>query len=111
MSKGTAEFYYLSPCLRNPLTLLTNSLANYPQFAGRTLLASGSATVEIVTSCVRSDSMILFGSQAPTNTASGKAGFIEVKSINPGAAFSFGIADGNTMARDTTIMWLIFQKG
>lgn len=78
-------------------------------FVGRTNLASGSATVTVSTALVQSDSLILMGAQATTNQASGFGQPIEVKSINPGVAIVFGTAEGVALARDTTIMWLLWR--
>lgn len=92
---------------RAPLTTLANSAVN--QFAGLTTLASGSATVTVSTTAVTSDAIIQFSSKAPTAQASGTYRPIEVRSINPGVAFSFGVADGVAIPRDTTIMWQIVK--
>lgn len=94
--------------LRRPPFTLANSDAS--QWAGRTTLNSGSATVTVSTDAVNSDSLILLGPEAPgTNVASGFAKPIEVKSKNPGAAFVLGTTDGVAMARDTTVAWLVYR--
>lgn len=81
------------------------------QYAGRTTLNSGSATVTVSTTIVDSDSIILtgFASGDAADVGSGLAKGIEVKSLNPGNAMVLGTVDGITMARDTTIMWVVFR--
>lgn len=69
----------------------------------------GAATVTVSTTNVDSDSIILTGLHQVTNTASGFSRHIEVKSINPGVAFTIGVADSVAIARDTAVMWLIFR--
>lgn len=80
------------------------------QFAGRTTLNSGSATVTVSTTLVGSDSVILLGAQAPTNQASGVANrSVEVKSINPTNHFIIGTSDGQAIARNTIVSWVLFK--
>ena len=95
------------PLLRGPAYTEANSGPS--QFAGRTTLSSGSATVVISTSVVKSDSLIFAQPEANTRQSSGVAQPIEVMSIADGAHFSFGTADGEALARDTTIMWGILN--
>lgn len=106
MSHPTLEQLWRA-ILRGPLTVRAASASN--QFAGRTTLASGSATVTISTTVVQSDSIILLTAEAATNQASGFAKPPEVKSISPGNFFTVGWADGNAVARNTTIMWTIIR--
>ncbi len=79
------------------------------QFAGRTTLSSGSATVVVSTSVVKSDSIILRTPESNTRQSSGVAQPIEVMSIADGSHFTFGTADGQALARDTTIMWMLLN--
>lgn len=91
---------------RGAPTFKTTSSPN--QFAGRTLLASGSNTVVVSTRTVGSDSIILTSLQAATDQASGFGQGVEVKSINPGNAFVMGWQDPNSKpARDTTVHWVL----
>ena len=99
----------------NPLELLRRAFFTGPpvtkaqsasnQFAGRTTLSSGDATVAVSCSVVKSDSIILYGVEANTRQDSGVAAHIEVMSIIDGSGFAFGTAGTETPARDTTIMW------
>lgn len=93
------------PHLRGPM--LTNANSDDFQWAGRTTLGSGSSTVTVSTAVVNSDSIVLLGSQAATNQASGVSTPIEVKSINPGNHFILGTSDGDSLSRDTTVMWMV----
>jgi len=92
---------FFGPTLRGPVLTKAQSASN--QFAGRTTLASGSATVTVSTTSVKSDSIIFHALQAATVSS----GAICVRSINPGVAFSFGWTDGGARAFDSTIMWRI----
>lgn len=104
MPRGQQERLF-HPNLRGPM--LTDANSDDYQWAGRTTLGSGSATVTVSTAVVNSDSLILMGSQAATNQASGVSTPIEVKSIDPGNHFIIGTADGDALARDTDIMWMV----
>jgi hypothetical protein len=77
------------------------------QFAGRTTLQSGSATVVVSTTSVDSDDIILLGPMASTGITSGKA--IEVKSINPSNAFVLGTVDATAAPGDRVIGWMIWR--
>lgn len=104
--RTTPEIMTASPMFRRPLFVPAQSKSN--QYAGRTTLASGSATVTVSTTVVNSDSIVWMGLAAPgTNVASGQFKAIEVKSIDAGNAFVLGTADGVAMARDTVVMWTI----
>lgn len=106
MGKVTAEQVWRGN-LRGPLAVKANSAAN--QFSGFTTLASGSATVTVSTTSVKSDSLILMGLRGTANVNSATGRPVEVKSIVDSSYFSFGTADGVAMARDTTISWLLFR--
>ena len=96
------------PTLRGPLRTRTNSQeASF--WAGRTTLNSGSATSTVSTTLVQSDSIIQYGIEANTRQDSGVASPIEVMSIADGVSFTFGTAGGETIARDTTIMWSLMR--
>ena len=98
-----AEFLF-KPTLRGPMRTRTAPTEANP-WAGRTTLNPGSATVTVSTSVVKSDSIIQALVEANTRQSSGVATPIEVMSIQEGVSFAFGTAGGETLARDTTIMW------
>ena len=106
MPRQTAEQIFAG-MLRGPLVTKAVSATN--QWAGLTTLSSGSATVTVSTTSVASDSIIQFSARAAANQSSGTYRPIEVKSINPGVAFSFGVSDGVAIPRDTTLMWQIIK--
>ena len=93
--------------LRGPLRTRASSASN--QWAGRTTLNSGDATVAVSCSVVQSDSLIMYGVEANIRQDSGVAAHIEVMSIIDGSGFAFGTAGGETLARDTTIMWSLMR--
>ncbi len=92
---------------RGPPFILANSGPS--QFAGRITINSGSATVTVSTSIVKSDSIILHDVESNTLQSSGVAAPINVMSVVDGAHFSFGYAGGETPAGDRTIMWMILN--
>lgn len=79
------------------------------QFAGRTALNSGSATVTVSTNVVEADSIILLTPQAHTNAVSGYLP-LDVRTISPGNFFTVGHADGAAKARDVTVMWMMIKS-
>ena len=93
--------------LRGPLRTRASSASN--QWAGRTTLNSGSATVTVSTTTIKSDSIIKYGVEANTRQESGVGAPIEVMSIQEAVSFAFGFAGGETVARDTTIMWWLMN--
>ena len=95
------------PTLRGPLRTRASSASN--QWAGRTTLSSGDATVAVSCSTVQSDSIIMYGVEANTRQDSGVGAAIEVMSIIDGSGFAFGTSGGETLARDTTIMWSLMN--
>ncbi len=95
------------PTLRGPLRTRASSASN--QWAGRTTLNSGDATVAVSCSTVQSDSIIQYGIEANTRQDSGVGAGIEVMSIIDGSGFAFGTSGGETIARDTTIMWSLMR--
>lgn len=93
-----------APILRGVLTTEATSKVN--QWAGRTVLASGDATVTVSTQAVAADSIIRYGVQAHVDQASGSiTRGIEVKTISPGNFFTLGTADGIAEIRNVTVMW------
>ena len=93
--------------LRGPMRTRASSASN--QWAGRTTLNSGDATVTVSTTTIKSDSIIQYGVEANTRQDSGVASPIEIMSIQDGVSFAFGTAGGETLARDTTIMWSLMR--
>lgn len=87
--------------------MLTRASSGPNQFAGRTTLNSGSATVTVSSTVVKSDSIIMLAVEANTRQDSGVAAPIEVMSVFEGGHFTLGTAGTETLARDTTIMWEI----
>ena len=108
MARPTAEQIFRM-FVRAPATVKANSGPN--QFAGLTTIVSGTATGVVSTTAVDSDSLVFFGARAnlATNVASGAIKVFEVKSINPGNAFTFGTQDGQALGRDTVIHWMIWR--
>lgn len=90
---------------RGPLTLKASSAAN--QFSGLTTLNSGSATVTVSTTQVKSDALISLTMQAATRQNSGFAKPLEVSSLVHGSYFVIATADGVAIPRSTTVMWEI----
>ena len=99
---------HFKPTLRGPMRTRTNSQEG-SFWAGRTTLSSGFAPVAVSTSVVQSDSIIQYGIEANTRQDSGVGAAIEVMSIEDGVSFAFGTSGGETIARDTTIMWSLMR--
>jgi hypothetical protein len=76
------------------------------QFAGRTTLASGDATVTASTTVVQADDIVRISVSAATDAASGALGAtVEVRSISAGNFITFSTPDGVAANRSTTVMW------
>ena len=84
-----------------PRTLAASSTG---QFAGRTLIASGSTTVVVSTTAVQSDSIISMSIQV---TSISVVTPMAVRAIADGGIFTMGWATGTAAAEDVTIMWQI----
>lgn len=93
--------------LRGPGHTKAQSATN--QWAGRTTLASGSATVTVSTTVVGSDSIINLGIEGNANVASGTNRVVEVKTLSPGNFLTVGTQDGQAIPRDTTVHWMIWK--
>lgn len=93
------------PFLKGPAITQANSSPD--QWAGRTTLSSGSATVTVSTRQVNSDSLIWHGAEGNANVASGTNRVTEVKTISSAAYFTLGTQDGQAIPRDTILMWEI----
>ena len=99
-----------APFFKGPSFMRTNS--HGAQFAGRTTLNSGSATVVVSTANVTSDSLIFLSMEGNANVASGTAiRPTEVKTISDGNYFTLGTQDGVGIARNTVLMWEIKTPG
>ena len=110
-------------CPIYPLELLNRALAKGPlmvpttagrnQFAGRTALASGTASVTVSTAIVNSDSLIFHAFQVTsTSVASGGVSVaLVVNSIVSGISFAFATQDGIGRTPGGTIMWEIRRTG
>ena len=92
------------PLFRGMPRTIATSAAN--QFAGRTTIDSGSATVTVSTNAVEADSIISLALQIGVASL-GIAVPCVVKSINPGNHMILGWADNTAVTRDVTIMWRI----
>ena len=96
------------PTLRGPMR--TRTAPTEPNaWAGRTTLNSGDATVTVSSTLIQSDSIVQIGVEANTRQDSGVGAAIEVMSIQDGVSFAFGTSGGETLARDTTIMWSLMK--
>lgn len=98
---------YLSRAfLRAPLALrATSGMAG--QFAGRTTLASGTATATVSTTNIKSDSLVSLGFQIATTCGSGIGYNIGISSLVHGVSFAVGYLDGQGRAPGGTVMWEI----
>jgi len=94
--------------LKGPLLTSTNS-AKTDAWAGVTAIASGTATVVISTTAVKSDSLFQIALQSLTDQASGVGRCVEVRTIVDGGYFILGFADGKTQPRDVNAHWMIFN--
>lgn len=95
------------PTLRGPMRTRTAPTEANP-WAGRTVLASGSATVTVSTATVQSDSIITFSTEVGTLGVNSGAGIV-VTSIADAVSFMFGRASGQAVAWDETIMWSLMR--
>ena len=102
------ELHYV-PWYRGPSFIDINSAAT--QFAGRTTLNSGSTTVVVSTTNVRSDSLVFLSMLGNANVASGQNRVTEVKTISDSGYFTIGTQDGVAIARNTVIMWEVKLPG
>lgn len=89
--------------LKGPSMTMANSSQN--QWAGRTTLASGQATVTVSTIQVQSDCLIFATPMHVTAQNSGFGGGVCVRSISEGNSFVLGWTDAVGRAFDATIMW------
>ena len=98
------------PLFKGRLTLPTSLNPAGGQFAGRTDIASGGANVEVLTTAVKSNSIIRYGVQVPDGTATAaNSAFsqIVVTSLVDSVGFMFARSDDTARARIDTIMWEI----
>lgn len=96
------------PLLEGAMTART--AAGDGQFAGRTVLQSGSASVTVSTAVVNSDSIIRYGSEVSSvGIGANSGGAIVVNSVISGTSFAFARATGVDVAWDETVMWEIMR--
>jgi len=105
--------------MSNPKELLHGALLKGPlktisavgdqQFAGVTTIGSGTATVTVSTTVIKSDSIILCGVQALSNQASGSGIGAEVRTISDSTHFVLGNSDGSSQAFARNIHWMIVR--
>lgn len=83
------------------------------EYAGVTLIASGGTTATVSTTVVKSNSIIMLGTQATTRQASGSQRVVEVSTIIDGTSFVVALADGVavTPIRATNVFWEIVNRG
>lgn len=107
MGKQPAEVLY-APKHMGPR--ITQAQSHAHQWAGRTTLNSGSASVAVGTTAVKSDSIILFNTQVSSiNVSANSGGFLAVNSVIEGTGFTFAWASGSAIQYDVTIMWEIMN--
>jgi len=101
---------FFKPLFRGISQILTNSDTN--QFAGRTVIASGSGTVAVSTQLVEADSLIFMTVQGTVQN-SNFAQPVMVSTISPGNFFEISTGDGNPLlpAADRTVMWELRKAG
>ena len=103
-----AETLY-KPTLRGPLRTRTAPTETNP-WAGRTTLASGSATVTVSTAIVQSDSIIQFATEVGTVGVGANSGAnVVVNSIVDAISFAFARATGIAVDWDETVMWQLLR--
>ncbi len=78
-------------------------------FAGVTQIASGSVTVQVSSSVVKSDSIVLTGLQSLTDTSSGFGPNVEVRTLTTGG-FILAHSDGKAQARDVNVHWILMNQ-
>lgn len=95
-----------APFFKGPATVTVAGSASPKQFAGRTAIASGTASVVVSTAVVNSDSIINLSFQvASTSTASGTPfTYLVVNSIVSGTSFAITTQDG-VGRHGGTVMW------
>jgi hypothetical protein len=97
-----------NPLFLGPITLPKSASAN--PTGGLTTIASGSASVVISTTWVKSDSLIVAMAQSPTNAASGFSRGLEVKSVVDSTSFIIGTPDNQPLrAADTSVAWALIR--
>jgi hypothetical protein len=92
------------PTLRGPMRTITTGEEN--PWAGRTVLASGSATITVSTAAIQSDSIVRYGTlPSSLGVAANSGGTIVVSSIVDGVSFALARATGVAVPWDETVMW------
>lgn len=94
--------------LLSPFIVKANS-AQANKFAGTIAINSGTATVTVSTTSVKSDSIFQLSLQSLTDQSSGVGRGVEVRSIVDGGYFILGFADGKTQPRDVNVHWILIN--
>lgn len=82
------------------------------QFAGRTTLASGSASVTVSTPAIGSDAVVMWGTQVSSITGglSSGGGGVVVNSVVHARSFAFAWQGGIGIPQDVVVMWEILKR-
>ena len=102
MSRQTAEQIYRG-LLRGPLATKASSASN--QWAGVSTVLSGTATITVSTTNVKSNSVILHGQRSQANSSVA----LEVKSIVDSSYFSFGTLNGANTIQNIDMHWILLR--
>lgn len=81
------------------------------QFAGRTTLNSGTATVVVSTAVVNSDSFFRLAEVGVPGVGSNSGGHVVINSIVSGVCFTLARATGVASPVNATISWEIVRTG
>ncbi len=96
------------PTLRGPMRTRTTGEEN--PWAGRTVLASGSASVTVSTALIQSDSIVRYGTQPNSvGVAANSGGAVVVNSIVDSVSFAFARATGVAVPWDEAVMWEVLR--
>jgi hypothetical protein len=101
---STLEQLY-KPNLRGPLR---TTIGQADAWAGRTTVASGSASQTVSSTNINSDSIVRYGVQVGS-AAINSGGAMVVNSIVSGVSFAFANQGGVAIAWDNIVMWEIVK--
>lgn len=91
---------------QGPRMLRTSRPGGAQQFAGRTTLSSGSASVTVSTAVVNSDTMFFLGSVVTSaGGAANSGGGLAVNSVVSGVSFALARPTGTAVPFDETVSW------
>lgn len=90
---------------------VTRTLVASDGFANRTTIQSGTASVTVSASLVKSDSIIRVSAQvsSPAAAVVQSGGFLAVNSLVDGTSFAIAWASGQAVDQDVTAMWEIVR--